>query len=165
MKQSQIYILSSSFKKAQMVLGFLLLACGCSIYMIFRNQDIVLNKWCQSLGIADFVEPMRMSVKDSHVPDFILYSLPDGLYCASYILLMDAAWEGKGLSRNIAVALIPSVAIMHEIAQDRMGKGHIRHLRPNILRLALGSVFHMAQISSQKRMNIIFFNNNYNLTH
>lgn len=117
MKQSQIYILSSSFKKAQMVLGFLLLACGCSIYMIFRSQDIVLNKWCQSLGIADFVEPMRMAVKDSHVPDFILYSLPDGLYCASYILLMDAAWEGKGLSRNIAVALIPSVAIMHEIAQ------------------------------------------------
>lgn len=117
MKQSQIYILPSSFKKAQMVLGFLLLACGCSIYMIFRSQDIVLNKWCQSLGIADFVEPMRMSVKDSHVPDFILYSLPDGLYCASYILLMDAAWEGKGLSRNIAVALIPSVAIMHEIAQ------------------------------------------------
>lgn len=117
MKQSQIYILSSSFKKAQMVLGFLLLACGCSIYIIFRSQDIVLNKWCQSLGIADFVEPMRMSVKDSHVPDFILYSLPDGLYCASYILLMDAAWEGKGLSRNIAVALIPSVAIMHEIAQ------------------------------------------------
>lgn len=117
MKQSQIYILSSSFKKAQMVLGFLLLACGCSIYMIFRNQDIVLNKWCQSLGIADFVEPMRMAVKDSHVPDFILYSLPDGLYCASYILLMDAAWEGKRLSRNIAVALIPSVAIMHEIAQ------------------------------------------------
>lgn len=110
-------ISSSLLKKAQIATGFLLLVCACSIYLIFRSRDITLYRWCCSLGLTEHIQPIRMSASQLYVPDFIKYSLPDGLYCASYILLMDAVWQDKGISKTIAVALIPSVAIIHEAAQ------------------------------------------------
>lgn len=117
MKHPLAHISSHMLKKAQTATGFLFLVCACSIYLIFRSRDITLYRWCSSLGLAEHIQPLRMSASLLNVPDFIKYSLPDGLYCASYILLMNAAWQDKGAAKTIAVSLIPSAAILHEAAQ------------------------------------------------
>ena len=96
---------------AQIVLSVLLLLGGVAIYLLFRSQTIVFYQWCIHLGLADFLSTLRQQVQSSDVPDFVRYSLPDGMYCASYILLMDALWRNSGrLTRLCFASFIPTVA-------------------------------------------------------
>lgn len=103
---------------AQVVAGVLLLLGGIAIYLLFRSQTIVLYQWCVHLGLADLLGTLRQQVASCNIPDFVSYSLPDGMYCASYILLMDALWRNGGrLTRLCLASLIPAFAILHELLQ------------------------------------------------
>ena len=102
----------------QVVAGILLLLGGIAIYLLFRSQTIVLYQWCVHLGLTDFLSTVRQQVQSCDISDFVGYSLPDGMYCASYILLMDALWRNSGrLTRLCFASLIPVVAILHELLQ------------------------------------------------
>lgn len=101
----------------QLLCGITMLLCGCSIYLLFRSKTINLYQWCSMVGLADVIDILRMGVMNWQVPDFIRFCLPDGLYCASYILLMDAVWPDNGKLRYLAVLFIPIVAIGHELLQ------------------------------------------------
>ena len=102
----------------QLVAGVLLLLGGIAIYLLFRSQTIVLYQWCIYLGLGDFLSSLRQQVQSWNIPDFVRYSLPDGMYCASYILLMDALWRNSGrVMRLCFTLLIPVCAILHELLQ------------------------------------------------
>lgn len=101
----------------QLLWGVVMLLCGCSIYLLFRSKTINLYQWCSMLGISDIIDSMRMSIIGWEIPEFIRFSLPDGLYCASYILLMDAVWPDNGKYKKLTVSFIPIVAIIHELMQ------------------------------------------------
>jgi hypothetical protein len=65
-----------------------------------------------------FIEYLRNDVLEWAVPDFIKYSLPDGLYCAAYILLMDAIWDKQnGIAKYFFLSIVPVMAIVIEILQ------------------------------------------------
>lgn len=49
--------------------------------------------------------------------DYTKFSLPDGLYCVAYILIVDAVWHNEKAKRHWIVALIPVIAIVNEIFQ------------------------------------------------
>ena len=103
---------------AQVVAGVLLLLGGIAIYLLFRSQTIVLYQWCIHLGLGDFLSTLRQQVQSCDISDFVRYSLPDGMYCASYILLMDALWRNSGRVMRLCFALlIPVFAILHELLQ------------------------------------------------
>lgn len=102
---------------AQLLWGVGMLLCGCSIYLLFRSKTINLYQWSSMIGCSDVIDAVRMSIADWKIPDFIRFSLPDGLYCASYILLMDAVWPDNAKYRGLAISLIPLIAIAHELAQ------------------------------------------------
>lgn len=97
-------------------LVFLLAAIG--IYFAFRSETIYLNKWAVEAGLGNFLQYLRNAVAGWHVSGFVKYSLPDGLFCVSYILLMDAIWWRS--NQNVRIFLttfIPLVAVIHEIMQ------------------------------------------------
>lgn len=104
---------------AQYAIGAILLLCGCCIYLMFRSKSITLYLWAEHIGLSKLLCEWRNSAQDWDLPDFILYSLPDGLYCASYVLVMDAAWPNTGnhLVKLIAVSAIPFAAFIHELLQ------------------------------------------------
>ena len=102
---------------AQIVCGVAMLLCGCAIYLLFRSKTINLYQWCSMLGFSDVIDSLRMSISAWRISDFVRFSLPDGLYCISYILLMDAVWPDDGNFKYFAVSFIPVVAVMHEMAQ------------------------------------------------
>ena len=110
---------------AQIILGVLFLLGGISIYLLFRSETITLNQWFASLGMKETLGTLREGVSHWDVPSFVRFSLPDGLYCASYILLMDAVWKkNRRPLRLLAVSLIPLIAIIHELLQAAgMAKG------------------------------------------
>jgi len=105
-------------EKTQFFLGVMLLLCAFIIYLLFRSTSINLYQWCMAVGLADIIDLLRKSLHNWILPDFIRYSLPDGLYCASYILLMDVLWKHSRLAiRLLVVSTIPLIAVAHELLQ------------------------------------------------
>lgn len=101
----------------QIICGLALLFMGCVIYLLLRSETIALNRWGAAIGINTLIAPLRSAAQPLTIPDFVRYSLPDGLYCAAYILIMDAVWKGGKPSRVIASSLVPAIAVAHESLQ------------------------------------------------
>lgn len=116
MTYNHIKILVHS-RKIQFTLGTVLLLLGCSVYVLFRSRDIHLYQWASILRLTSYIESVRGLIGDLPIPDFVRFSLPDGLYCLSYILLMNSIWHGNGVTKHFVISVIPIMAILHEIAQ------------------------------------------------
>ena len=68
--------------------------------------------------MSNIIDSMRHTVHYWKLSEFVLYSLPDGLYCASYILIMDAIWHReKGIVKNLIISIIPIITISSELFQ------------------------------------------------
>ena len=115
--EQRVTVMHTYNMTSQIVWGVMLLLCGCAIYLLFRSQSIHLYQWAVVAGLSSTLDVLRQGVQHWQISDFVRFSLPDGLYCASYILLMDAVWKGGKTSRYLAVSLIPLVAITHELLQ------------------------------------------------
>ena len=102
----------------RIILGVGCLLLGIAIYLVLRSETIHLYRWCASTLGTSWLEPLREYARGWAVPNFVRYSLPDGLYCASYILIADGIWASeKGWWKNVVVSAIPVVAMTHELLQ------------------------------------------------
>lgn len=118
MQRKSIETVATRKTAAQVIAGILLLLCGIGIYLLFRSETIRLNQWFSAIGHSETVDILRQGVQQWNVPEFVKFSLPDGLYCASYILLMDAVWhKSRTWPRIAASSAMPLVAIGHELLQ------------------------------------------------
>ena len=115
------FTLSSTAKNC---IGAMLLMIGCLIYLLFRSKTLYIYIWCKSLGLSVPIDTLRYGVLGWSVPDFIKYSLPDGLYCAAYLFIMDAIWhEDQGWKKFVILAIVPVITIGSELLQ---GLGFVR---------------------------------------
>lgn len=102
----------------EVILGIVFLACGCAIYLLFRSKSLNIYQWCVSLGLSDMIDSLRYAVQDWNISAWIKYSLPDGLYCAAYILILDAIWhDDNRLIKFIIISLVPLITISSELLQ------------------------------------------------
>lgn len=102
----------------ELIIGILMLVCGGFIYLLFRSKSLNIYIWCSVIGLADYIDFMRNATREWNVADFIRFSLPDGLYCASYILVMDAIWnERSGIIKCLIISIVPIITIGSEILQ------------------------------------------------
>lgn len=70
------------------------------------------------LGLSDTIDSLRYVVQDWNMAAWVRYSLPDGLYCAAYILIIDAIWKKDNcLIKYIIISLVPIVTISSELLQ------------------------------------------------
>lgn len=69
-------------------------------------------------GVSDMIDALRYTVQDWRISDIVKYSLPDGLYCAAYILFIDAIWhDDESFIKYYIISLVPLVTIISEILQ------------------------------------------------
>ena len=102
----------------KILLGVLFLLCGCIIYLLFRSKTLYIYVWCKSLGLANTIDSLRLAVCNWQISEFIRFSLPDGLYGAAYLLIIDAIWhQEKGRMKYILLALIPVITTGSELLQ------------------------------------------------
>lgn len=103
---------------SELLFGTLFLVFGCAIYLLFRSKTLNIYKWCSQIGISDYVDSARLQVQHWSIPPIVKFSIPDGLYCAAYILIIDAILQNNnGLIKDSIVLFIPFTAICHEIFQ------------------------------------------------
>ena len=100
------------------IFGSLFLICGCTIYLFIRSKTLNIYRWCSQMGFTDYIDSVRLQVQHWNIPSFVKYSLPDGLYCAAYILIIDAIWHNDNrLIKYTIILLVPFVTISSEIMQ------------------------------------------------
>ena len=102
----------------QVTLGIIFLTIGCGIYLMYRSPSLNIYQWCMVLGIGDTIDSLRFIVQDWNLAEWVKYSLPDGLYCASYILIIDAIWKkDKCFIKFVIISLVPVTTISSELLQ------------------------------------------------
>jgi len=100
------------------IVGTILLTLGCCIYLLLRSKELNIYQWFSGIGMSECVDSLRCAVQGWAVPDFVKYSLPDGLYCAAYILLIDAIWGRRnGIAKYVFISIVPIATIICEILQ------------------------------------------------
>lgn len=102
----------------QVIFAVLMLLCGSGIYLLFRSKSLYIYKWCTTLGLSDNINFIRHEVSNWKVSEFIKFCLPDGLYCAAYILIINAIWHKENKStKYYIVFFMPFIAISSEVLQ------------------------------------------------
>ena len=112
-------VLSHRVKVAtQVFLAVLMLFVGSGIYLLFRSKSLYIYKWCAAMGLSEGINHLRYIVSGWSISEFFKYSLPDGLYCTAYLLVIDAIWHKEsGWVKHAVIFLVPFVTISSEILQ------------------------------------------------
>ena len=67
---------------------------GGFIYILFRENTLVMFDWFNSLGFESIIYHFRENINTNiHLPKWIVYSLPDGIWIYSLTSLMILIWR------------------------------------------------------------------------
>ena len=107
--------------KKQLIFGSILtLITGGMIYILFRTSSLKMFSWYQIIGLDELTNELRKFTFQfaDKIPEWILFSLPDGLWIFSYVSLMLFIWKNSVSIKNIFwISIIPILAIGSEIGQ------------------------------------------------
>ena len=102
----------------QSLLSFLLLGIGGSIYLLFRPKTLLMFKWAEALGFNGYIDRLRETVSGIALNYITLYSLPDGLWLASYIIVVNIIVSKQNKNNLLFWSfLLPIIAILFEFLQ------------------------------------------------
>lgn len=96
------------------------LIVGSLIYMLFRSESLKMFSWLDAIACFEVTQNIRgITLKIvEEIPDWMLYSLPDGLWLSSYICLVLMIWKNKISKENsVWIFGMPLMAIMSEAGQ------------------------------------------------
>ncbi len=102
------------------ILAVICLLAGSLIYILFRPTTLLMFNWADSLGLMDIISIMRAWVDgyEKLLPNWVIYSLPFGLWVASYLFFIDCIWgRSKAFVRHVWFWSVPVIAFTAECAQ------------------------------------------------
>lgn len=100
--------------------SFLTLLLGGLIYICCRTESLRMFSWFNSIKLSEFIIFIRNYTPNfnNQIPDWIKFSLPDGLWLFSFTSLILITWKNEITSSNIFWLIsLPLVALSSEIAQ------------------------------------------------
>ena len=112
--------------RIQMVFGLLLILLGGLIYLSFRPTTLLLFHALDRMGLMLLITDWRAWMSAYQPTEFVLYSLPGGLWAAAYILiilsltgLIILSLTGRTpLTQRVTIAsMIPLAGIASELLQ------------------------------------------------
>ncbi len=107
-------------KQGIYLLTFISVFTGGMIYVLWRQDTVRFFGWLDAIGLYPPVETIRSYSLPLYplIPNWIVYSLPNGLWAFGYALVIVYLWRGN--SSNIKYfwyATIPVLAIGWEMSQ------------------------------------------------
>ncbi len=107
--------------KRQIIIGHLFtLLLGGLVYLSFRQDTLKMFRWFDSINLSAVISELRLLTLplSDHLPNWFLYSLPDGLWICSYLSVLLVVWDNVISKHNIHwLLLVPMIAIFSEIGQ------------------------------------------------
>ena len=97
-----------------MLLSFSILFIGGGLYLMCRSERLVMFDWCKAIGIYPLIQQLRPK---GNFDSWLVYSLPDGLWLFSYIILMGAIWAFDMRQSLLCSAPLIVIAIGSEVLQ------------------------------------------------
>lgn len=96
------------------------LMIGGAIYILFRTASLRMFGWFEVVGLTTFIDDLRATTYhfSYNIPEWVLYSLPDGLWIFSYVGVVLYIWKNSVSFDNLFwITIIPLLAIGSEIGQ------------------------------------------------
>lgn len=104
--------------RRQLTLGIAFLLIGASLYLLFRSRQHLGFKLIDAIGLGDITDGLRRMVAGVHPPEFVIFALPDGLWTASYILIMAYLFRDHSRRTRICwTSVIPILGLISELLQ------------------------------------------------
>ena len=108
----------NSFLKA--LLASLALITGGVIYILIRPSEVIFARIISNNPFTIRLKEISKNFlwQNNEVPEWILYSLPDGMWAFAYSLLITSIWSGHSSKANFFWILsIPCLTIGFEVFQ------------------------------------------------
>ena len=104
--------------KRNVAVSTLLFALGGALYVLFRSRGLLMFALAEKLGLTPLISTSREGVAHVHLPEFVVYSLPAGLWSAAFVVLMDGLFSQSSLRKRLLWAsVIPLVGTVSELMQ------------------------------------------------
>lgn len=104
---------SGSIRIFKYITGVTCFVIGVIIYLLWR-EGLLIHRVITWLGLDLITNPLRSFASDLYLPEWIRFSLPDGLWVTSYILIMSA----QDIPHKILwISIIPLVGFISELLQ------------------------------------------------
>jgi len=97
------------------------LLVGGLIYICFRIESLIMFSWFNSISLSKVIIAIRNYTLnyDFLIPDWVKFSLPDGLWLFSFISLILITWKNEINSSNLFWLIgLPIIALLSEIGQS-----------------------------------------------
>ena len=98
--------------------GLLTLTAGGMVYVLYRSQSLLVFHIANKLGLSAWTAHLRHNAPVLNVPEWMIYSLPGGLWAIAYILIIEAVtqpWPPR--KRMMWASSIPLCGIASELLQ------------------------------------------------
>lgn len=114
------FLSTFSFNRLHVILSAIALFAGGMAYILFRPSEHVFFRWISAIGFDSWFNLARNGTLHSAltVPQWVVYSLPDGLWAFAYALLITTIWSGsKTWLSYLWLSSIPFLVLGYEILQ------------------------------------------------
>ena len=105
-------------KTGQIAAGLAVLTAGGLIYLLQRTRSLLLFHVADKLGLGQAIDRWRDTTEGTTLPEFVVYSLPGGLWATAYIVIVDGLLKHKPKGKRLMWAsVIPALGIASELMQ------------------------------------------------
>lgn len=107
-------------KKQLLFSSYITLTIGCLTYVLFRSDSLKMYAWFDKLYCLQAIKSMREFTMEfiDVIPNWMLYSLPDGLWLSSCISLILIIWKNKITKGSLFwVFSMLIIAVLSEMGQ------------------------------------------------
>ncbi len=102
------------------ILSALAISLGGLIYILLRPSEHVLFSWISAAGLDNWLSYARNNPLSPSLllPEWIVFSLPNGLWAFAYALLITSIWSGsRTWLKYFWMASIPILVLGYEVMQ------------------------------------------------
>lgn len=133
---------------------------GLFIYLFFREINNPFYKWASDLGLAESIDFVRNMCSNHRMPAWFIYSLPDGLWMFSFVLLILSIWDYK-LNRDGIIWLSMAIVIGFIFEFTQLYFTHLgRFDWLDILFMGMGAIVPIILFADKTIIERLFLNNN-----
>jgi len=107
-------------KTALIILSILSIAFGGIIYILFRPTEPIFFGWIKTVGLGHELTTLRELhlFFTNTVPEWLIYSLPNGLWAFSYsVIICHIWWRSQSILKFFWIATIPLLVLGFEFLQ------------------------------------------------